>query len=154
MVRTYITTTEYDAPREYFDLDKASSWEGRREWDGANRADVNVGANAGQNLYRTAGGRWVLGSWSSYVSTPDSYEWVTDEKAHEWLLYNDHDDAAQEHFGPAAEERAAGRPMIGARICVRLGDHLTAVDAYAKDRGISRADAVRQLVEQALTANA
>jgi hypothetical protein len=154
MARTYITTIsdsyETDAPREYFDLDKVERWDGAKSWDGQNNADINVGANAGQAILRTAGGRWVLHSWSNWVGTPDSYNWATDEQAQEWLLFNGHDNAATAHFGPAAEERAVGRPEIGGRVCVRLGELVDPLDAWAAENGMSRADAVRYAVSQML----
>lgn len=146
MTRTYITSTDLDEPREYFDLGKAQRWEGRREWDGQNRADVNVGANAGQNLLRTKGGRWVLHSWSAWVGASDSFAWATDEQAHDWLLFNGEEAAAERFFGPVAEERGPGRPEIGGRVCVRLGDDLAALDTWAATHGMSRADAVRYCV--------
>lgn len=44
-----------------------------------------------------------------------------------------------------------GRPEVGTPINVRLGDELlTEVDAYAQVEGISRAEAIRQLVQRGL----
>lgn len=44
-----------------------------------------------------------------------------------------------------------GRPEVGAPINVRLGDELLAsVDAYAAEESLSRAEAVRNLIKQAL----
>jgi hypothetical protein len=46
----------------------------------------------------------------------------------------------------------AGRPAIGGAVNVRFGaDLLAMVDAYAASRGISRAEAVRRLTQDAVT---
>ena len=52
------------------------------------------------------------------------------------------------------EARRFGRPAIGGEVLIRLGDTLPAVDAYAETGGISRAEAVRRLVEIGLRAPA
>jgi metal-responsive CopG/Arc/MetJ family transcriptional regulator len=45
----------------------------------------------------------------------------------------------------------AGRPEIGQPINIRLGDELLAqVDGYAEDESVSRAEAIRQLVQRGL----
>lgn len=45
----------------------------------------------------------------------------------------------------------AGRPEIGQPINIRLGDDLlAAVDNYAADCGVSRAEAIRELVQRGL----
>lgn len=44
-------------------------------------------------------------------------------------------------------ERQVGRPEVGRPINIRLGDELLArVDLYARHEGISRAEAIRQLI--------
>ena len=49
--------------------------------------------------------------------------------------------------------RPAGRPEVGRPINIRLGDELlAAVDTYAKTQGITRAEAIRHLVQRSLTA--
>lgn len=45
----------------------------------------------------------------------------------------------------------AGRPEVGTPINVRLGDELLAqVGQYAEAEGVSRAEAIRQLVQRGL----
>lgn len=158
MTRTYITpdANEYgetDTPREYFDLAKTERWSGATRWDGSNNADINVGANRRQDLLRTAGGRWVIETRSSWVGEGDRYSWATDEQAHEWLMFNEEEAAAIQLFGPAADERGPGRPAVGPVVKARFDEQTIArIDAFATDHGVSRADAIRQLVEQALSA--
>jgi hypothetical protein len=160
MARTYIDppaeqdpADEYDpaAPRHdgWFDLAKADNYPGDTEYDAqsGDLVDTNVGRNRTQTMYRTAQGRWVLGTFSSYVGERDRYVGVDPDIAREWLIFNGHDSAVAEHFGLIPEERGPGRPEIGGRVNLRLGDGLlTAVDRFASDRGFSRADAIRRLV--------
>lgn len=47
----------------------------------------------------------------------------------------------------------AGRPEVGTPINIRLGDALLAlVDDYAKTQGVSRAEALRRLVQAGIAA--
>lgn len=52
----------------------------------------------------------------------------------------------------AEARRAPGRPVIGGKVQVRLGDLLPLVDAWAAEQGIERAEAVRRLVSAGLDA--
>lgn len=56
-------------------------------------------------------------------------------------------DPDPEHVVP---RNVGGRPAIGKPVNLRLGDLLARVDAVAAERGRSRADTIRDLVEQAL----
>lgn len=170
MTRIYVTEPDTDAdgydryerhddPRQpqrragFFTQESATYWHGNKEWDGANHADVNTRDSArGQGLYRTAQGRWVLRTWSSWQGESDTYRYTTDADARDWLLFNEYEDAVREHFGEPEEERGPGRPEIGAPIQVRLGDLRPAVEYYARERGVSQAEAIRQLLTSALEA--
>jgi hypothetical protein len=121
-----------------------------------------------QTLYRTDGGRWVLktawphldqgGHWVEHHADLDGpeggprYEFVTDADALDWLNRYGHAERVEQFFGDLAEEQGPGRPEIGGRVQVRLGDLLPRVDAYAAGRGCSRAEAVRILVAAGLAA--
>jgi hypothetical protein len=60
--------------------------------------------------------------------------------------------AVQRLFGEVEEESGPSRAEFGAPVNIRLGPELLAqVDAYAVQRAISRAEAVRRLVATALT---
>lgn len=134
-----------------FDPDKAHKWEGRTEWDGNNSADVHVGANRGQDLYRTAGGKWVLYGWSNWVNEPDSYEFISADKAKDWLLINDNDEAVVEFFGEIDEEKAPGpgRPKVGEPFQFAFPEDLRAKVAAKATEGESLGATVRRLLEQA-----
>lgn len=113
------------------------------------------GRNEHQVLFRTAEGRWVLhgyvharpggafGTGNTFVST---------DQARDWLGRNGHHEAVAGYFGEAAE-RGPGRPAIGGRVTIPIGDgRLTAVDTWARNRKVSRAEAIRQLLDFALKA--
>src|SRR5690606_2328709 len=103
-----------------------------------------------QALYRTPKGRWVLHKWSQWAGSEDTYEYISDDRAREWLLKCEHDDAVEKYFGELEEESGPGRPPIGSPINVRLGDDLQArVDAAALP-GEKRAATIRRLLEKAL----
>lgn len=152
-----IGTDDYGNPATgligWFDLDKAVTYEEATDWDGQNRVSVNPGCApyGHQRLHRTAGERWVLNSWSQWQGSPDIFEFISDDRVREWLLLNGHDKAVAEHFGPVEDERGPGRPEVGARVGVRLGEMLPAVDAYADGHGISRAEAIRRLIGRGLS---
>lgn len=150
-INVYTAADEYDAPAlaGWFDPDSAHTVEGRREWDGNNMADVHVGANRWQTLYRTKGGRYVLRQESAWTTEQTTHEFVTDTSAKQWLLINESDDLVEQWFGEIEEEKGPGRPEIGPMVNVRLGEELTAKVDAARTEGESRAAAVRRLLTAA-----
>jgi hypothetical protein len=134
----------------WFDPDTAERFSEAREPDGTSVATRSRWEH--EYLYRTRKGRWVLEHESNYQNGRDWHEFVTDEQAEAWLLRNGHGKAAKKLFGPAADERSAGRPEIGGAVHVRLGDLRVRVDAYAAAQldGMTRAEAVRELVRLGL----
>lgn len=148
--------TEFDGPllSGWFDPDRAERVEGRQEWDGQNMADVHVGANRGQNLYRTAKGRYVLEGWSLWVNESDTYRFLTNDEAREWLLINESDDHVTKWFGELEEERGPGRPETvgGKPVNLRLGDDLTEQISQRGQDGEPFAATVRRLLGEAIKA--
>ena len=145
-------TTEDGRNAGHFDWDKAGRWSDR---------DVNGngsgGAGRGEAVMLTAGGKWVLEHWTYWQGQRCSYEWITAEEAHAWLLRNGETEAVEEYFGDQPEEvdRRAGRPEIGGRVTISLGTgNLGRVDAWAQAEGISRAEWVRRAVEAAVMQHA
>ncbi len=118
-----------------------------------------------ETLYRTEGGRWVhkvawhtdeRGRWVdderdaySPLGQP-RYRFLRDEEALDWLNRNGYSDRVEQFFGDLPAEQGPGRPEIGGRVQVRLGDLLPSVDAFAEKQGCSRAEAVRRLVATGL----
>lgn len=134
----------------WFDPDRATEYTENTEWDGNNNVSVATGSQwRHEMLYLTAGGRWVLHTWSRWQGDTPKYEFVDDERARQWLLLNNHDQSADE-IAPVETERGPGRPEVGARVDVRLGELLPAVDTYAASHGLSRATAIRKLVAAGL----
>ena len=145
---------EFDAVElaGWFELDRADAIHEDTWWDGSNHISIPTGSQSEhQVLYRTAMGRWVLHCYSQWQGVPDTYEFISEQRARDWLLGNSRDDDVARYFGPLDEERGPGRPEVGGAVHVRLGEHLAAVDAWAVEHGAgSRADAVRRLVALAL----
>lgn len=152
---------EYDgqgsALAGWFDPAKAECFDQGKDWDGSNMVGVLTGSQwVDEYLYRTAGGRWVRNLDSTrYMNGPDRYEFLTDEQAKDWLLRSgNHDDAIERYFGDLEDEKGPGRPGIGGAVHVRLGDSVTAIDAWAEQDGVSRAEWIRRAVEEAVSRRA
>jgi hypothetical protein len=143
----------YTGEREYsgrFDPEKAVCIEGRLEWDGHNKASVHVGANRRQDLYRTAGGRWVLNSWSFYQGEEEVYEFIDADRALKWLMVNGSDEIVEKYFGEVEEERGPGRPAIGDRVEFRLPPSLRDQITKQAQDGETMADTIRRLLARAV----
>jgi hypothetical protein len=132
----------------HFTLESARRWE--EDWDGVNRPD------RGTAVIRTAGGRWVQELWTCWQGERNRYFYVSGDEARTWLLENNWDGVIREFFGPIPEEAGpplGGRPAIGGRVDVRLGDLLPAVDE-ARRAGEDRAGAIRRLLSERLSVGA
>lgn len=151
-IYSYPVEDDYNGERTivgWFDPSKASQWS-----DADYNGNGSGGVGRGQTLCHTAGGKWVLAHWTRWQNESDRYEYVTDDQAREWLIANDEDEAVALFFGKLAEEedRRPGRPAVGEPVNIRLGDDLLAmVDDYASKRQISRAEAMRRLIQDAVT---
>lgn len=140
----------------WFDLDRAERFEERREaTDGTHLAGVHCrDHNGGQELYRTAGGRWVLNEWSAWQNVPDRWRYITDEEAAEWLIVNgESDETMARLFGAAPEhERGPGRPEIGPAILVRMPREMIArLEEEAERAYLPRAEVIRRMLARQLS---
>ncbi len=136
----------------WFDRKKAERFEEATRWDGNNHISIATGSQWDhQALYYTAGGRWVLHSWSQYQGRPERYWFVSDDVAREWLLLNEEDEAVERLFGEIEDEVGPGRPEIGRPIIAHLPPELTAqLDQLAERDGVPRAEVIRRLLGEAL----
>ncbi len=138
----------------WFDPARAERFGQGREWDGSNLIGVITGSQwIDESLYRTAGGKWIRNyDATRYHNGPDVYEFLDGEQARDWLLRSGNDEAVERFFGAVAEEedRRPGRPEVGGRVNTRLGDLLPRVDEWGAAHGISRAEAIRELVQRGL----
>lgn len=139
----------------WFDPEKAGCFPESIYWDGNNRRGKMSHLQAGsQCLYRTAGGRWVCHhDGHREFNGPVYYEFITDEQAREWLIENGDDEAVTQYFGELPEESGPGRPEIGGKVLLRLGEMLPRVDEWAAAKDVSRAEAVRRLLSAAMDAD-
>jgi hypothetical protein len=161
MTRVNVYSQDEYEPRTllgWFDTSSAELFEQAKEWDGSNMIGVITKDQwIDEYLYRTKGGRWVLNKDAHrYMNGPDTYEFIAGDEAQDWLLRSEaNDEAVERYFGEIEDERGPGRPEVGAAVHVRLGDDLLAmVDAYASERGIKRAEAIRRLTTDAVTRDA
>jgi hypothetical protein len=132
----------------WFESTKADRWSDR-DYNG----NGSGGTGRGQAVWHTAQGKWVLENWTAWQNESNTYAYITADEAREWLLRNDEDEAVKANFGEVAEEedRRPGRPAVGDAINFRPGDErLVKIDAYAQARNLSRAEAMRRLLDDAL----
>ena len=136
----------------WFDIDAAEKFSEDTYFDGSNQISKATGSQWNhETLYRTKGGRWVLNCWSQWQGSRETWEFISEAEAREWLIAQSEDEAVKRYFGELEEERGPGRPEIGPAIQVRLPENLlTKVDARADAEGVSRAEMIRELLAKAL----
>lgn len=140
----------------WFDPGAATVYQQGHEFDGNNMiGTITRNQWIDEWLLRTAGGRWVIHRDASrHFNGPDTYRFVDDDEAGEWLLRSSDEDAAAavvEHFGPVGAESGPGRPEVGPAFSVRFPRELLAqVDAAASATGMTRAAWLRHAAEGAL----
>lgn len=157
-----IAVYRYDEPLAgrvlagYFNRDAATRVDEETRWDGNNHVSVHTSDRwEHQQLYRTSAGRWVLSKWSQRVGRGETFEFVTDDEARDWLIVNGDEDTTARYFGEIPEERGPGRPAIGPVVEVRFApDILEAIDAAAAVQGMRRAEYIRGAVERDLSVTA
>lgn len=134
----------------WFDWDKIQAHYGDKDYNG----NGSRGTARGTGIVLTAGGRWVSQYWTAWQGEHATFTYITPDEARDWLIANNEEEAIVEHFGglPEEEDRRPGRPEIGSPVQVRLGDLLGQVDEWAAARAMTRAEAVRKLVEHGLRA--
>jgi len=81
-----------DGSGRWFDRAKAKVFEEGDRWNGSNFISLATGSQWDHEaLFRTAGGRWVLQSWSQYQGSPESWGEIGDIEAAAWLVRNKHE---------------------------------------------------------------
>ncbi|MFI5687927.1 CopG family transcriptional regulator [Streptomyces sp. NPDC051636] len=142
---------------------QAAISEGRR-WDGNNWIGVCSGLQIDQAvLYLTKGGRWIENvDATNEFNGSDSYRFLTDEQAREWLIKaadagrdtEEAEEALEKYFPDTPDESVpslGGRPPVGPKVEVRLDlDTLARVDERAEREGVKRAEMLRRLIVSAL----
>lgn len=157
MARINVTETDHQGASAvvgWFDPARAERFEEGERWDGSNNVSLATGSDREHEaLYKTAGGRWVLGWSSAYESAQDRYRFVGADEAREWLVRNEYADVNIEAATGEAMPAEMGRPEIGPQIKVRLSpETLARVDALADAAGMSRSAWVRGAIEAAARA--
>jgi len=76
-----------DDSGKWFDSEKAVKFEENTRWNGNNHISCATGSQWDHEwLYYTAGGKWVLNSWSQYQGSLESYCEICEETAVQWLI--------------------------------------------------------------------
>ena len=71
----------------WFASSKAQCWEEDTYWDGRNHISKATGSQWNHEaLWKTAKGVWVLQSWSQWEGSRETWEIVTQKRAHQWLI--------------------------------------------------------------------
>lgn len=157
-----IMLTEYDDALGkpivigWFDPAKSTRFDQGQRSDGRNLLGTVTGSQwVDESLYRTASGRWVLNIDRTKINYgPDTYRFLTDDEARDWLIRSEiNDDALVEHFGDVPDESGPrpGRPAIGGQIKVSMApDMLAQIDAAATTAGVTRSEWIRRACAAAL----
>lgn len=78
----------------WFAIDRAEKVDEGTRWNGNNHISLATGSQwEHEALYRTAGGKWVLNSWSQWQGSSETWEEIEDEAAAAWLVRNEYQDA-------------------------------------------------------------
>lgn len=85
----------------WFDADAVQRFAEDEYFDGSNYISLATGSEwEHEELYRTAGGRWVVGRWSQWQDAgPPHFRFVGDDEAGRWLLLHSHDGAYRRLIG-------------------------------------------------------
>ncbi|RLP08913.1 ribbon-helix-helix domain-containing protein [Propionibacterium australiense] len=156
-----ITVTETDEQGEttvlgWFDPDQSEMFESGWRWTGDDRVQAVTGSSTEfELLYRTPGGRWVVDHWSQWMGRPETYWFLTDEQARDWLMRSGRNEAAVRRFWPETPDEAGpGRPPIeGPTWKIKLPRELASrIEGSAKRQRVSRAAWIRAAAQSALDA--
>lgn len=161
MTRINVFSNDGAARLGWFDLDTAEvvQIEGT-QWDGHNMRGVISGLQTTTAaLYRTKGGRWVENVDARREGGTETWRFLTDTQARNWIIASGADDAEDnlakwfpetpDEEGPAPQ---GGRPAIGPTINVAYPrDLLDKIEAAAKEAGMSRAAWLRKVAEDAVS---
>ena len=136
-VYTYPDAEDYYAEvtlAGWFDVDKAESYPEGTRWDGQNTISLVAGGRWDhETLYRTSGGRWVLRHWSQWEGRGETWAFINDDAARNWLIRCEYDDSAIAAATGEDMPAEIGRPVIGPQLKVHLPEALIArIDAVAE----------------------
>ena len=82
-----------DDSGRWFDRNKATVYRENTWWNGNNHISRATGSQwEHEAIYRTAGGIYILETWSNYQGTPNTYTQITKETAAEWFVKNEYQD--------------------------------------------------------------
>ena len=141
----------------WFDPDKGTEYPEGERWTGQSNVSLATGTEWDREaLWRTAKDRWVLHSWARRDEAEESWHYVDEGQARDWLLRNEYDaQAIDEALGVrlAEEVSLGGRPEIGPQVKIRFPVQvLAAVDELADAAGVTRSAWIRDCVTRGVEA--
>lgn len=82
-----------------FSIDAAEVYESQTYWDGRNTRQCATRSQWDhETLYRTAGGRWVMHSWSAWQGREERWELVHDDTVEAWCLRAERHDVLERYW--------------------------------------------------------
>lgn len=82
-----------DGSGRWFDADKAEMYEEKTFWNGSNHISKATGIQWNhEKIYITAGGKFIMYSWSDYQGSRDTVEEISDNYAAAWFAKQEFDD--------------------------------------------------------------
>lgn len=134
----------------WFDAEKATCYDEDKRWNGNNMIGMASGGQCGyEDLYRTAGGRWVHHrDFRNEYNGSDVYRYITADEAKEWMVRAGvSEEELAQAFPDVEEERGPGQPQIGTVRKITLPDDAwAALGELADAEEVSRSELVRRAV--------
>ena len=88
----------------WINLETAKKYTEERDFDGRNMISVNTHSQwEHECLYQSAGGAYVLHSWSQYQGSHDTWQRLSLTEAVAWLVRNDYEPATKDEETIAAQ---------------------------------------------------
>jgi hypothetical protein len=73
------------------------SWTEDTRWDGHNNVSINTGSQwKSEMLYKSRKGRYWVEHTSGYQGTAPHAEWVSEQEAARWLLFNGYEELPED----------------------------------------------------------
>lgn len=81
-----------DQSGQWFSVESAEKFEEATFHDGRNHISKATGSQTEHEcLYRTAGGKFILNSWSDFQGSHESYEQIGEKASAVWFSINEYD---------------------------------------------------------------
>lgn len=143
MHRIALTDEQANPTAAWFDKDRAEKYEESTRWNGSNHISEATGSQWDHEmLFRTAGGRYVLHTYSQWQGRPETYREIPEAEAIEWLIAQGHEDAV-----PQGEVDAREVGVWTPQRTIRIADDLwQRAQERAREEGTDASELIRRLL--------